>query len=46
MIVEYSNTIFTFVFLIEMFLKMLAYGMFGYIENAYNMFDGIIVCIR
>ena len=44
-IVEYSNLIFTFVFLIEMFLKILAYGIIDYIKNAYNMFDGVIVAV-
>ena len=43
--VEYSNMLFTLIFLIEMILKILAYGILGYIENLYNMFDGIIVGI-
>lgn len=44
-LVEYSNIIFTFLFLIEMLLKLFAYGCLDYIKNAYNMFDGIIVAI-
>ena len=43
--VEYSNMLFAGVFLIEMILKILAYGILGYIENLYNVFDGVIVCI-
>jgi hypothetical protein len=42
-IVEYSNIFFTVVFFIEMLLKLGAYGIFEYIKNAYNLFDGIIV---
>ena len=43
--VEYSNMIFALIFLVEMLLKILAYGILGYIENLYNIFDGVIVCI-
>jgi voltage-dependent calcium channel T type alpha-1G len=43
--VEYSNMLFALIFLIEMLLKILAYGILGYIENLYNIFDGVIVCI-
>lgn len=43
--VEYSNMIFALIFLVEMILKILAYGILGYIENLYNIFDGVIVCI-
>jgi hypothetical protein len=44
-VVEYSNIFFTVVFFIEMMLKLVAYGAFDYIKNAYNLFDGIIVGI-
>jgi len=44
-IVEISNVIFTFLFLIEMFLKLFAYGIYDYIKNSYNIFDSIVVCI-
>ena len=37
--------LFALIFLIEMLLKILAYGILGYIENLYNIFDGVIVCI-
>ena len=46
LIVEYSNYIFTTIFLIEMILKILGDGIFNYIKNAYNVFDGAIVGIR
>lgn len=37
---------FSGVFLVEMILKLLAYGIFDYIKNAFNLFDGAIVGIR
>ena len=40
---EYSNLVFTILFLIEMILKLIADGCLGYIRNAYNLFDGCIV---
>ncbi|XP_056111695.1 voltage-dependent T-type calcium channel subunit alpha-1G isoform X6 [Rhinichthys klamathensis goyatoka] len=42
---EISNIVFTSLFALEMLLKMLVYGPFGYIKNPYNIFDGIIVVI-
>jgi hypothetical protein len=39
------NIIFSFIFLIEMILKLIAYGTYGYIKDAYNVFDFIIVSI-
>ncbi len=44
-LVEISNVIFTFLFLIEMFLKLFAYGLYDYIKNSHNIFDGIVVGI-
>lgn len=43
---EISNIVFTSMFALEMLLKLLAFGLFGYIKNPYNIFDGIIVVIR
>ncbi|CAJ0958908.1 unnamed protein product [Ranitomeya imitator] len=43
---EISNIVFTSLFALEMVLKLLVYGPFGYIKNPYNIFDGIIVIIR
>uniref|UniRef100_A0A8C0JAM3 Calcium voltage-gated channel subunit alpha1 H n=1 Tax=Chelonoidis abingdonii TaxID=106734 RepID=A0A8C0JAM3_CHEAB len=42
---EISNIVFTSMFALEMVLKLLAFGIFGYIKNPYNIFDGIIVII-
>uniref|UniRef100_A0A6I8P4R0 Voltage-dependent T-type calcium channel subunit alpha n=1 Tax=Ornithorhynchus anatinus TaxID=9258 RepID=A0A6I8P4R0_ORNAN len=42
---EISNIVFTSLFALEMLLKILVYGPFGYIKNPYNIFDGIIVVI-
>ncbi|XP_067317616.1 voltage-dependent T-type calcium channel subunit alpha-1H-like isoform X2 [Anolis sagrei] len=42
---EISNIVFTSMFALEMVLKLLAFGLWGYIKNPYNIFDGIIVVI-
>ncbi|XP_072502791.1 voltage-dependent T-type calcium channel subunit alpha-1G-like isoform X15 [Notamacropus eugenii] len=42
---EISNIVFTSLFALEMLLKLLVYGPFGYIKNPYNIFDGVIVVI-
>ncbi|RXN01236.1 hypothetical protein EOD39_7384 [Acipenser ruthenus] len=42
---EISNIVFTSLFALEMLLKVVVYGPFGYIKNPYNIFDGIIVVI-
>ncbi|XP_072916344.1 voltage-dependent T-type calcium channel subunit alpha-1H [Hemitrygon akajei] len=42
---EISNIVFTSMFAMEMVLKLLAFGLFGYIKNPYNIFDGIVVII-
>ncbi|KAG9343038.1 hypothetical protein JZ751_015256 [Albula glossodonta] len=44
-ILEISNIVFTSMFALEMMLKLLAFGLLGYIRNPYNIFDGIIVVI-
>ncbi|XP_042240382.1 voltage-dependent T-type calcium channel subunit alpha-1G-like isoform X2 [Homarus americanus] len=44
-IVEMSNYIFSAVFAIEMLLKVIAEGPFGYISNGFNVFDGVIVIL-
>ncbi|KAK8743594.1 hypothetical protein OTU49_001148, partial [Cherax quadricarinatus] len=44
-IVELSNFVFSAVFAIEMLLKIIAEGPFGYISNGFNVFDGIIVIL-
>ncbi|XP_074604858.1 ca[2+]-channel protein alpha[[1]] subunit T [Brevipalpus obovatus] len=42
---ELSNLIFTFLFGIEMILKLLAEGCFRYISDGFNVFDGIVVIV-
>ncbi|XP_038064371.1 voltage-dependent T-type calcium channel subunit alpha-1I-like isoform X5 [Patiria miniata] len=42
---EISNRIFTSLFALEMLLKLMAYGVVGYIRNGFNVFDGIIVIV-
>uniref|UniRef100_S4RV19 Ion transport domain-containing protein n=1 Tax=Petromyzon marinus TaxID=7757 RepID=S4RV19_PETMA len=44
-ILEISNIVFTSMFALEMLLKIFACGLFGYIRNQYNIFDGVIVII-
>lgn len=45
-IVETSNIVFSAIFAIEMFLKVIAEGPFRYISNGFNLFDGVIVILR
>lgn len=45
-IVETSNIVFSAIFAVEMLLKVIAEGPFGYIANGFNVFDGIIVILR
>ncbi|KAG1938066.1 voltage-dependent T-type calcium channel subunit alpha-1H [Pimephales promelas] len=44
-VLEISNIVFTSLFALEMLLKLSACGLFDYISNPYNIFDGIIVII-
>ena len=44
--VEVSNLVFSVIFLIEMILKLSAYGFFRYISDGFNVFDGLIVILR
>lgn len=44
-VVEISNIVFSTIFLIEMIFKVTAFGLFGYIRDGYNLFDGCIVLI-
>lgn len=45
-IVEMSNVVFSAIFAVEMLLKVVAEGPFGYISNGFNVFDGVIVILR
>jgi hypothetical protein len=42
---EVSNVIFTTIFALEMVMKILADGIFGYLANFYNVFDASIVFV-
>ncbi|XP_056643693.1 voltage-dependent T-type calcium channel subunit alpha-1H-like isoform X1 [Diorhabda sublineata] len=44
-VVEVTNIIFSAIFAIEMLLKIISEGPFGYISNGFNVFDGIIVVL-
>uniref|UniRef100_A0A915C571 Ion transport domain-containing protein n=3 Tax=Parascaris univalens TaxID=6257 RepID=A0A915C571_PARUN len=44
-ILEYSNYFFTGLFALEMLLKIIADGLFGYISDGFNLFDGGIVAL-
>ncbi|KAK7571216.1 hypothetical protein V9T40_014820 [Parthenolecanium corni] len=44
-LVENSNIVFSLIFAIEMALKIIADGLFGYISNGFNVFDGVIVVL-
>ena len=43
-LVEISNLVFSFIFTIEMFIKIAAFGPIQYISDGYNVFDGFLVC--
>lgn len=43
--VEISNFVFAFLFLIEMILKLIAHGLYDYVIDGFNCFDGCIVII-
>ncbi|XP_055634559.1 voltage-dependent T-type calcium channel subunit alpha-1G isoform X4 [Toxorhynchites rutilus septentrionalis] len=44
-IVETSNIAFSAIFAVEMVLKVIAEGPFGYVANGFNVFDGVIVIL-
>jgi len=45
-VLEYSNLLFSGLFVVEMAMKIIAEGPFGYIRCIYNLFDGFIVVLR
>ncbi|KHJ46714.1 hypothetical protein D918_03038 [Trichuris suis] len=45
LVLEYSNILFTALFAVEMLLKLIAEGPFGYISDGFNLFDGGIVVL-
>ena len=46
LVLEYSNLFFSGLFAVEMLMKVLADGLFGYVRNGFNVFDGFIVVLR
>ena len=46
LVLEYSNLFFSGLFAVEMLMKVLAEGLFGYVRNGFNVFDGFIVVLR
>jgi len=46
LVLEYSNILFSFLFAVEMFLKVVSDGIIGYIKDGFNVFDGFIVVLR
>ena len=44
--VEISNLVFSFIFSVEMILKLIAFGMIPYLTDGFNVFDGFLVCFR
>lgn len=42
---ELANIVFYFVFLMEMFIKMIGYGFMIYFENSFNQFDFVVIVI-
>ncbi|CAD8210431.1 unnamed protein product [Paramecium octaurelia] len=43
-ILSYLNMSFTFVFILEAILKLIALGIIGYMRNSWNQFDFFVVC--
>ena len=42
---EYSNLLFTAIFLLEMIIKMIGFGIRGYLRDRFNIFDCLVVII-
>lgn len=45
-VLEILNYIFTAIFALEMLLKLVGMGPYGYIKDPFNLFDGFIVIMR
>uniref|UniRef100_A0A803XR29 Sodium channel protein n=1 Tax=Meleagris gallopavo TaxID=9103 RepID=A0A803XR29_MELGA len=44
-LLEYADIVFTYIFIMEMLLKWVAYGLHSYFTNAWCWLDFIIVCV-
>lgn len=42
---EYFNLVFTAIFFVEMVIKLLGFGVKGYVRDRFNIFDGLVVVI-
>ncbi|XP_050192234.1 LOW QUALITY PROTEIN: sodium channel protein type 10 subunit alpha-like [Myiozetetes cayanensis] len=45
MILDYADKIFTYIFVMEMLLKWVAYGLHSYFTNSWCLLDFVIVCV-
>ncbi|XP_064494952.1 sodium channel protein type 5 subunit alpha-like [Pseudopipra pipra] len=45
MILDYADKIFSYIFLMEMLLKWVAYGLHSYFTNSWCLLDFVIVCL-
>ncbi|XP_027516352.1 sodium channel protein type 5 subunit alpha-like, partial [Corapipo altera] len=45
MILDYTDKVFTYIFLMEMLLKWVAYGLRSYFTNSWCLLDFVIVCL-
>ncbi|XP_029813807.1 sodium channel protein type 5 subunit alpha-like [Manacus vitellinus] len=45
MILDYADKVFTYIFLMEMLLKWVAYGLQSYFTNSWYLLDFVIVCL-
>ena len=45
-VLEHVNLFFAALFGVEMILKVLGHGLYGYIQDGFNVFDGLIVLLR
>ena len=45
LVLEYSNLFFSVLFALEMLLKLISEGIFGYVKNGFNVLDGVIVIL-
>ena len=43
-VVEISNLVFSFIFTVEMLMKIAAFGLIQYVSDGFNVFDGFLVC--
>ena len=45
-VLENINLFFAALFGVEMLLKVFGHGLYGYIQDGFNVFDGFIVLLR